>query len=63
MGRDIKVFVVVGMLVELFSRPDNPVLLHSIIMHERAPHRFVQTYVLHETTHCFLLHLFFAMWK
>ena len=38
-GRDIKVFVVVGMLVELFSRPENPVLLHSIIMHQEAPHR------------------------
>ena len=34
-----KVYVVVGMVVELFSNPDNPVLLHSIIMHEEAPHR------------------------
>ena len=34
-----KVYVVVGMVVELFSNPENPVLLHSIIMHEEAPHR------------------------
>jgi len=34
-----KVYLVVGMLVELFSNPISPVLLHSIIMHQEAPHR------------------------
>jgi len=34
-----KVYVVVGMVVELFSYPENPVLLHSIIMHKEDPHR------------------------
>ena len=36
---DKKVYIVVGMLVELFSKPDTPVLLHSIILHREAPHR------------------------
>ena len=36
---DKKVYIVVGMLVELFSNEISPVLLHSIIMHQEAPHR------------------------
>ena len=36
---DKKVYIVVGMLVELFSYDISPVLLHSIIMHQEAPHR------------------------
>ena len=36
---DKKVYIVVGMLVELFSNDFSPVLLHSIIMHQEAPHR------------------------
>ena len=36
---DKKVYLVVGMLVELFSNTVGPVLLHSIIMHQEAPHR------------------------
>ena len=36
---DKKVYLVVGMLVELFSNQISPVLLHSIIMHQAAPHR------------------------
>jgi len=36
---DKKVYIVVGMLVELFSKPNIPVLLHSIILHQEAPHR------------------------
>ena len=34
-----KVYLVVGMLVELFSKENIPVLLHSIILHQEAPHR------------------------
>ena len=34
-----KVYIVVGMLVELFSKENIPVLLHSIILHKEAPHR------------------------
>ena len=34
-----KVYIVVGMLVELFSKANIPVLLHSIILHQEAPHR------------------------
>ena len=34
-----KNYLVVGMLVELFSYPVTPVLLHSIIMHQESPHR------------------------
>ena len=34
-----KVYLVVGMLVQLFSYAVTPVLLHSIIMHQEAPHR------------------------
>jgi hypothetical protein len=34
-----KVYLVVGMLVDLFSNANNPVLLHSIIMHQEAPFR------------------------
>jgi hypothetical protein len=34
-----KVYIVVGMLVELFSKANVPVLLHSIILHQEAPHR------------------------
>ena len=36
---DKKVNMVVGMLVELFSNEISPVLLHSIIMRQEAPHR------------------------
>ena len=36
---DKKGYIVVGMLVELFSYEISPVLLHSIIMHQEAPHR------------------------
>ena len=34
-----KNYLVVGMLVELFSYQVTPVLLHSIIMHQESPHR------------------------
>ena len=34
-----KNYLVVGMLVQLFSYAVSPVLLHSIIMHQEAPHR------------------------
>ena len=34
-----KNYLVVGMLVELFSYEVTPVLLHSIIMHQESPHR------------------------
>jgi hypothetical protein len=34
-----KNYLVVGMLVELFSYSVIPVLLHSIIMHQESPHR------------------------
>ena len=36
---DKKVQIVVGMLVELFSKANIPVMLHSIILHQEAPHR------------------------
>ena len=36
---NIKNYLVVGMLVELFSYQVTPVLLHSIIMHQESPHR------------------------
>ena len=36
---DKTAYLVVGMLVELFSYAVSPVLLHSIIMHEEVPHR------------------------
>ena len=36
---DKKVYVCVGMLVRLFSSAISPVLLHSIIMRQEAPHR------------------------
>ena len=57
---DKKAYLVVGMLVELFSYAVSPVLLHSIIMHQEAPlMQVTPNSYLFVVLPCFLFNLFF----